>query len=587
MRTRLVVKLVVVLVLLLTVVLYQMNDFSRREKLSQAEKQVRNQIISAKTAVSSQITAVRKVLSSYAVEIKENQINWVQLDPFFALARLQKKNDGSFAVVQFVGRSGTLADRWNGEYLEKALSVRKSGSEAPIQARVFKDRAGNKYLALVFSADSAKPVAVVGSADYFQKYFDIDRGGKLTSALLTSDQMLAAHSESNYIATLSEEAKLSTKKYIVDKEDIAGTNLIALSYILKSGVAPGWIISWSVASLIFGFGMVLIGFLIYSLDPLEKKLDRFKKQERDSVFNEVVQSELKSRTPTPAVSPSQEITGTVLNLVEKSKEESVVQAQQAFAEPEGELAEATVQGPLQQALFNLDSIFKNAQIQVQKDISTRLSHTFYYAPFIKAFENILRNAVDALENKTVQKKISIRAYDIDGSISVVEIQDNGIGLNHASDLKEKVWQPFFTTKSKSKHMGLGLTEALSILRRCGAELSIESLPQEGALVKMIIRKEKTTAVVADGAAAPALDIKSADKTASMSQEPDDFEMDLDSVLALDDVGVEAAFTPKKINLKESTVMPKSPALRLPEFKLEKKSYLVDQLITPIRRPEKS
>ena len=50
MRTRLVVKLVVVLVLLLTVVLYQMNDFSKREKLSQAEKQVRNQIVSAKTS---------------------------------------------------------------------------------------------------------------------------------------------------------------------------------------------------------------------------------------------------------------------------------------------------------------------------------------------------------------------------------------------------------------------------------------------------------------------------------------------------------------------------------------------------------
>ena len=94
MKTRLVVKLIAVLVLLLAVVLYKMNDFYKQEKIFQSESQIRKQVISAKTSVSSQISAVKNTISSFDVEIKENQINWVQLDPFFAIAKLQKKNDG-------------------------------------------------------------------------------------------------------------------------------------------------------------------------------------------------------------------------------------------------------------------------------------------------------------------------------------------------------------------------------------------------------------------------------------------------------------------------------------------------------------
>lgn len=599
MRTRLVVKLVVVLVLLLTVVLYQMNDFSKREKLSQAEKQVRNQIVSAKTSVSSQITTIRKVLSSYEVDIKENQINWVQLDPFFAIARLQKKNDGSFAVSQFVGRSGTLADRWNSPYLEKALAVRNDKSDKSIQAKIFKDRSGNKYLTLIFNADTAKPLAVVGSADYFQKYFDIDRGGRLTAALMTSDQMLVAHSESNYIATLTEEAKLSNKKYIIQKEEIAGTNLIALSYVLKSAVAPAWMISWSVVGLIFGFGMVLIGFLLYGLEPLEKKIERFKKQEREAIFHDVVQSELRSQTPLQPSSSSGhsseiEITAAALTLVDKTKVEAVERAQQAFAEPVGELAEATLAGPLQQAAFNLNAVFKQAQIMVQKDFSTGIVHSFYYGQFIKAFENILRNSIEALETKVGPKKITIRAYDVDDTVSVIEIQDNGVGLNHLQTQKDKVWQPFFTTKSKTQHMGLGLTESLSILRRCGADLVIESLPQEGALVKMVMRKEKNETIetqeynqnkISVPTAAiiqPLTATQPADSTVD-----DDLHLDLDKVLALDDEESENLFSTQKINLKSSVVSNKTSAVKMPEFRLEKKTYHVDQLKTPIRRPEKT
>ena len=599
MKTRLVVKLIAVLVLLLAVVLYKMNDFYRQEKLFQAETQIQKQIRSEKTSVSSQLQGLRNTLSSYEVEIKENQINWVQLNPFFAIAQVQKKSDGSFTVLQYVGRSGSMGERWNGIYLEKALAVRKSTSDKPIQARLFKDRTGAKFLAIILSSSNQRQTAVVGNADYFQKYFDLERGGPLTSSLLTSDHILVAHSESDYVATVSDEDQLSTKKYLLEKEEVAGTNLIAVAYALKSTVAPAWMVPWSVVGLIFGFGFVLIGLLFYGLDPMDKKIERYKKQERENIFKETVQSETEENhrtlaAETRAISGTSETTSF---LVERTRAESVEKAQEAFAEPNSELAEATLNGPLQQSLFNLDILMRESQIKIEKDINTRLSHSMYYGAFIKSFENILRNSIEALHDRQ-NKKIVVRAYDID-QITVIEIQDNGAGLSSDPEAIEKIWQPFYTTKLKSKHMGLGLTEALSIFRRCGGELTIESLPSEGTLVKLIMKKEKQTySSVSKGYLEDDLtntslsfaDTKThfieAEVSAKAAIESNPDEINLDEVLSLDEVDSENLFSSQKVNLK-SKIESVTATMKMPNFNLNKKEYQVDQYEVKIRRPEKS
>ncbi|MBC7465113.1 MAG: HAMP domain-containing histidine kinase, partial [Bdellovibrio sp.] len=499
MKNNLVLKLSLVLALLLSVVLYKMNDFYRQEKMFQAESQVKKQITAIKTSVAAQITTIKNVVSSYSVDIKENQINWVQLDPFFALARVQKRTDGSFAVLQIVGRSGTMAEKWNAGYLDKALSVHKNVSEKSIQTRLFKDRSGGKYVALIFNNNEPQQVAVVGSADYFQKFFDLDRDGRMISLLVTNDHVLVAHTESDYIASLSDEDSLSSKKYAIEKEEIAGTNLMAVSYTLRRAVAAAWVVPWSVVGLVAGFGFVLIGLLFYGLDPLERKVERYKKQEREQIFKDTLQSEnaavqenlvangviQKSDLPTkPAPTKSSEF-----ELIQKTREDSVDRAHQAFAEPTESLSDNSLMGPLKQALANLDVVFKQEKIIIETDISSSLTYPIYYGAFIKTFENLLRNAVEAMTD-TYDKKITIRAYDIDGLHTVIEIQDNGIGLSIGSSQGEKIWQPFYTTKSKSEHMGLGLTESLSSVRRAGGDLTIESLPISGVLVKMIMKKEK-------------------------------------------------------------------------------------------------
>lgn len=618
MKTNLVLKLSLVLVLLLAGVLYKMNDFYRQEKLFQAETQVRKQMTSIKTSVAAQITTIKNVVSSYNVDIKESQINWVQLDPFFALARVQKKSDGSFSVSQTVGRSGTMAEKWNNSYLEKALSVHKSLSDQPIIARVFKDRAGGKYLALIFNNNDQQQTAVVGAADYFQKFFDLDRDGRMISLLSTQDHVLVAHTESDYVTSLTDEEKLSAKKYVIEKEEIAGTNLTAVSYTLRKAAAAAWVVPWSVVGLVAGFGFILIGLLFYGLDPIEKKVERYKKQEREQIFKDTLQSESEAvneslaangvgqaltTAPTkPAPKKSSE-----LELVQKTRQESINRAKEAFAEPTEEIGEAAVSAPLRQALANLESVFKAEEITVEKEITSILQYPIYYGAFIKTFENILRNSIEALSEKAIGKKIIVRAYDIDDERTVIEIQDNGSGLSDGPQHVEKVWQPFYTTKSKSDHMGLGLTESLSSVRRAGGDLSLESIPEAGVLVKMIMKKEKAMSSVEvaqtekthvnytdpsltfdeDSFTLGDLNPEQTQITAVDKKIDDDMiDLDLDQVLSLDDLETSAIFTPQKINL-EAQIVSESKTKQKPNFNFQKKTYAVDEFETKIRRPEKS
>ncbi len=286
-KTGLVLKISVVLFILLALVVYKLNDYFKNEKLYSMQTQLRSKVVSAKTTVSSQLSQLKNTLSSYETELNDANINWVQLDPFFAIAKLDKNNQ-SLRVNQMLVRSNTPADRWNAAYLERALNINKAQQSEPILTQLFQDRAGTKFLIIRFKTAANKELAVIGAADYFQKFFDLERGEESTALLATTENILAAHSEGDYIATQTTETKFSAKRYLIEKEEIVGTNLIAMNYILKKKIVSGFVVPWSIIGTVLGFGCILIGILFYSLDPIEKRVERYKKQERDQIYKDTV-----------------------------------------------------------------------------------------------------------------------------------------------------------------------------------------------------------------------------------------------------------------------------------------------------------
>ena len=78
---------------------------------------------------------------------------------------------------------------------------------------------------------------------------------------------------------------------------------------------------------------------------------------------------------------------------------------------------------------------------IKNDLSTVLFH-------------IINNARDILLERKIQKAfIKITAKDQKGEV-VIEIEDNGGGVS--SEIINKIFDPYFTTKHKSQGVGMGL-----------------------------------------------------------------------------------------------------------------------------------
>ncbi len=83
--------------------------------------------------------------------------------------------------------------------------------------------------------------------------------------------------------------------------------------------------------------------------------------------------------------------------------------------------------------------------------------------------NLLSNAFDAVKDLPEKWiKVSVEAK---GQYILISITDSGPGI--PEELREKILQPFFTTKEIGKGTGLGLSISLGILKAHGGELEID------------------------------------------------------------------------------------------------------------------
>ena len=95
--------------------------------------------------------------------------------------------------------------------------------------------------------------------------------------------------------------------------------------------------------------------------------------------------------------------------------------------------------------------------------------------------DVLENAVEA-EASRIKIKID---EDIEADQMVIEIRDNGRGMN--KERAARVLDPFYTTR-ETRHVGLGLPLLSEAARRCEGDLSVESEPGKGTMVKAVFRR---------------------------------------------------------------------------------------------------
>jgi len=149
------------------------------------------------------------------------------------------------------------------------------------------------------------------------------------------------------------------------------------------------------------------------------------------------------------------------------------------------------------ALLNAQSKYADINIEFDKNLENKVINVNVVPQDIgRVFNNILSNAFYAVAEKAslvtndqmvgeYVPKVTISSVIKSRKVSI-SISDNGNGM--PDNLKEKIFQPFFTTKPTGEGTGLGLSLSYDIIKAHGGELSVESEIGVGSTFKVVLPK---------------------------------------------------------------------------------------------------
>jgi len=111
------------------------------------------------------------------------------------------------------------------------------------------------------------------------------------------------------------------------------------------------------------------------------------------------------------------------------------------------------------------------KVEVERDYEPGLPRINAYGGELnQVWTALIENALDALGN---QGRLRI-GCKLEGEMMLVEIWDTGPGI--PPELQERIFEPFFTTKAPGQGLGLGLDNAMRIVRKHKGHMSVRSEP---------------------------------------------------------------------------------------------------------------
>ncbi|MCG8508918.1 MAG: cache domain-containing protein [Rhodospirillales bacterium] len=160
---------------------------------------------------------------------------------------------------------------------------------------------------------------------------------------------------------------------------------------------------------------------------------------------------------------------------------------------------------LSELLRSIDPLVKRAlreSIEYEINLAENLWPVFVDANLLEnAILNVVLNGQDAMPEAGI---LSISGVNRDltpedaalfhggrtGEFVEIAISDTGLGI--PAGLEERIFEPFFSTKPKGKGTGLGLSMVRTFAQRSGGFVGIESVPDQGTTIKILLPKSEDT-----------------------------------------------------------------------------------------------
>ncbi len=131
------------------------------------------------------------------------------------------------------------------------------------------------------------------------------------------------------------------------------------------------------------------------------------------------------------------------------------------------------------------SLRRHADIEVRQE--GQLSCLQANAPRLtQVFVNLLLNAATAVEQTGARGMVEVVTRKV-GDEQVVEIHDDGVGIEE--ELRERIYDPFFTTREAGEGTGLGLYISRCIVEELGGRLTFEGRSEGGTTFRVILPGE--------------------------------------------------------------------------------------------------
>lgn len=152
---------------------------------------------------------------------------------------------------------------------------------------------------------------------------------------------------------------------------------------------------------------------------------------------------------------------------------------------EEESKTANVNENIDATLTLLRNKTKNA-IKVSKYYDEKMKDIECYPGQLnQVFMNILNNGIQAIPKERKDGEITIYTEELDNEV-VVRIKDNGVGI--PEKIKNRIWEPFFTTKAVGVGTGLGMSITYGIIEKHNGKIELSS--EEGKGTEFVITLPK-------------------------------------------------------------------------------------------------
>jgi C4-dicarboxylate-specific signal transduction histidine kinase len=157
-----------------------------------------------------------------------------------------------------------------------------------------------------------------------------------------------------------------------------------------------------------------------------------------------------------------------------------------FFKPKKDKQETNLDILVESALLIVKPSLDDKKIKVIKELNSHSTFVSYANELKQVILNLIKNAEDALVEKKIQDPcIKIETYEKDNEL-ILNISDNAKGV--PKDIIDKVFDPYFSTKTKKDGTGLGLYMSKIIVEdHCKGKLEVKN-SSEGAVFTIKLKE---------------------------------------------------------------------------------------------------